>query len=226
MKSCKIQKIETISKVEEGRLVFSVTIDLYVSPLDEEVFDLFTIRASSLSYFQWLPDSNEIIQHINGVLILKTYCMELIAREVTRIFDECNANGDLLDVYYCLTKYMEYEFGNEEIIEEMEKRKAQLPAIEEPEKQKKVYKVVSVELASGKPYADDCEYAYEVVNYVGHEIDGDSTYTRQYKIATVGWLEQQIEEKQIMYVKGISIMRYFDLQVLKDKGKDVFVEYV
>ena len=160
---------------------------------------------------------------------MKEYNEDLIIGFIKKWIAECNQKASSCnEAKMCLVQFMEYE--SEEGLLEHFKRGTPQQSDNKDERPTNVplkitninghvtiphYKLDSITLASGKPYPDDCEYCDEDIILHYKQTNGDHEFTRQGRVMTVGWLERMLEKEPIVYVPGASVMRFFDIEVLK-----------
>ena len=202
---------------------FSSDIEILITRNDDDSRNRWQARVTSLKRFDWLGDANDSAFSFQREFVVKEYDEQLIKDEINRLIASCNNQAkSLAEASYCMMEFMEYEYrfgrynpftkeyGDPFTVESLDVLQESDPA---PKRKK--YILHALELTSGKPFVDDCENAFDTVRVVYKEADGDGIYVYNVNAATVGWIEEQVNKKPIIFLNNTFVMRYFDLKLLR-----------
>ena len=213
-------KLALLNPVErpEDKQYFNVYMQAFIDSTDGGGCETWSVQVESLAGYQrGLENHNETVCATDD-LILKEYNEELIAAYINKWIAECNSKSKTCDeARRCLMQYMEYEYEIE-LIQRMDKDILEQARIDSPAGEnitRSCYKLDSISLASGKPHPDDFEYCDEEILLHYKKIGDDHEITLRGRVMTVGWLERMLEKEPIVYMPGVSVMRFFDIEVLK-----------
>lgn len=213
--------------------------DVWIHRSDEDSNEHWMLRITTLSDLERLDDANDTCFHYDRCFLVKEYDQALLETKIRQLIASCNESvSSVGEACRYLTKYMQYQHAGgyydpfeQEYYDPYTERTADAMVKLDWNKRPhdglhewKKFVLQSVELANGKQYADDCEYAHELVHFIYKEIDGATTCTLNDYATTVGWLKQKLEEEPIIFLDGLFVMRYFDLVLMSNRvSKEIWL---
>ena len=214
----------------DDRELFSCLINVFIRESEEgRCYEQWQVWVEGLAGFQKsFPNDNEMVGFLGG-LVMKEYNEALIIDFIKKWIAECNQKASSCnEAKMCLMQFMEYE-SEEGLLEHFNQNSSQQAdhkderPTNEPLRITNAdglvtiphYKLDSITLATGKPYPDDFEYCDEEILLHYKKIGDDHEITLRGRVMTVGWLERMLEKEPIVYMPGVSVMRFFDFEVLK-----------